>query len=171
MDIDFGSALKAARRDRMGLTLRELARRTGLSIGYLSDLEWNRRTLPVNTVKKIAKVLGADHLIELAERARFVKITNAEYRQLTAAQKRLEIAEAALREKTTDVNWPPSDVMDLLIDATDHLLNEHDCDGPKHEEYLLALRQAKDHRSRLTALREMEGRDEAKCEAMFVQNQ
>lgn len=59
---------------------------------------------------------------------------------------RLERIEA---ERETDVFWPPGDVMDMMIEAVEHLLDKHDCDGPKHEEFLHALRQSRDHRRQI----------------------
>lgn len=66
--------------------------------------------------------------------------------ELEARISELEADNARLLKRSTDVYWPPGDVMDMMIEAVDHLLHKHDCDGPRHEEYLHALRQAKDHR-------------------------
>ncbi len=51
-----GQAVKLARGD-VGLTLREVARRTKLSPAYLSDLERGRRGATPETVRLIAKAV------------------------------------------------------------------------------------------------------------------
>lgn len=45
-------------RERSGYSLRELADRTGLSFGYLADIESGRRKPPYTTTQKIADGLG-----------------------------------------------------------------------------------------------------------------
>lgn len=47
----FGSVIRAARQ-RKGLTLREVARRLGISAAYLSDMELDRRNPPSGTLRR-----------------------------------------------------------------------------------------------------------------------
>lgn len=48
-------------REEMGISQRELARKTGLSCGYICHLEKERRNNPsFNTMQKIASVLNRD---------------------------------------------------------------------------------------------------------------
>lgn len=49
--------LKAAR-IKSGMTLRELSAKCGLSIGFLNDLEWNRRTCSQKAFDKINEALA-----------------------------------------------------------------------------------------------------------------
>lgn len=69
---DFGDALKAARIAN-GCTLRELAGNIGKSIGYLSDIERNRKQPPrLELVSKIEEFLEVDDgiLVNLANKIR-----------------------------------------------------------------------------------------------------
>ena len=47
----FGGVIRAARQ-RKGLTLREVARRLGISAAYLSDMELNRRNPPSGELRR-----------------------------------------------------------------------------------------------------------------------
>jgi len=47
-------------RNAAGLTLRELSSMCGLSIGFLNDLEFNRRTCSLEAFNKISVALGAE---------------------------------------------------------------------------------------------------------------
>ena len=69
---DFGQALKQARQSRRA-TLRELGESIGRSIGYIADIEHNRRRPPdLETVSKIEDFLnvGDSSLIQLARKIR-----------------------------------------------------------------------------------------------------
>ncbi len=64
----FGEAFREARKAKRA-TLREIAGNVGMSIGYLSDIEHNRKNPPdLSVVEKIERFLGVhDHaLINLA---------------------------------------------------------------------------------------------------------
>ena len=68
----FGEALKAARVARKK-TLRELGAHVGLSVGYISDIEHERKGPPdLETVRKMQEFLGVldNSLIDLASRLR-----------------------------------------------------------------------------------------------------
>lgn len=54
-----GSRIRIKRKNQ-GLTLKELAERSGISFGYLSDLERGRQEPPLRTIRKIAKGLETD---------------------------------------------------------------------------------------------------------------
>ncbi|MDE7067918.1 MAG: helix-turn-helix domain-containing protein, partial [Schaedlerella arabinosiphila] len=45
-------------RKKMNLTIKELAARTGLSIGYISQLERNEAEPSLSSLRKIAKEFG-----------------------------------------------------------------------------------------------------------------
>lgn len=69
---DFGEALKAARTFSKK-KLRETSERTGLSVGYLSDIEQGRKGPPeIQVVRKLQEFLNItdDSLVKLAERER-----------------------------------------------------------------------------------------------------
>ena len=48
------------RREGAKVTLRELARRVGLGVAYLSDLELGRRSLNAELIERLNKALGSD---------------------------------------------------------------------------------------------------------------
>ena len=52
-----GEQIRALRRIK-GLTLQQVSEATGVSIGYLSQIERNRSQLPIGTLKKIADLFG-----------------------------------------------------------------------------------------------------------------
>lgn len=64
----FGRRLRELRK-RKGWTLAELARQTGLSIGYLGDLEHQRASPSVDTVVALALALGvtSDYLLGISD--------------------------------------------------------------------------------------------------------
>lgn len=69
---NFGDALKAARVDKR-YTLREVAKNIGKSIGYLSDIEHNRKQAPeLEIVSKIEQFLNVNDgsLVNLANKVR-----------------------------------------------------------------------------------------------------
>lgn len=69
---DFGDALKA-KRTAAKKKLRETSEATGLSVGYLSDIEQGRKGPPdVEVIRKLQDFLGIsdDELMKLAERER-----------------------------------------------------------------------------------------------------
>ncbi len=56
--IDFGRSLRDARQAKR-ITLRKLGEHVGLSVGYLSDIEHNRKNPPkLDVVQKIEEFLG-----------------------------------------------------------------------------------------------------------------
>ena len=61
----FGAALTAAR-TKAGISLREVARRSGFSAPYLSDIEHDRRHPPRRTAEKLAAAVSDPGLVELA---------------------------------------------------------------------------------------------------------
>ena len=56
MTASIGSQIKELRR-RRGLTLREVAQKTGLSTGFLSQLERDLTDIAVDSLRKIAVAL------------------------------------------------------------------------------------------------------------------
>ena len=56
-DRQVGEQIRELRRVKR-LTLQQLAESVGVSVGYLSQIERNRSTLPVGTLRKICDVLG-----------------------------------------------------------------------------------------------------------------
>jgi transcriptional regulator with XRE-family HTH domain len=95
-DVRLGLRLQAAR-ERAGVTLREVARRTGLSPSFLSQLERDRVSPSIASLKQVASALGvrvADLLAEpsagdgvvLRRAARPVwRLAHARYEQLAPA--------------------------------------------------------------------------------------
>lgn len=59
MNADIGSKIKELRTSKK-LTLKELSSQTGLSIGFLSQLERGLTTIAIDSLEKIANVLGVD---------------------------------------------------------------------------------------------------------------
>jgi hypothetical protein len=57
-DLNIGTRLKA-RRQELGLSLRELARRTDLSASFLSQIELNKSSLSIDSMRRIAEALDA----------------------------------------------------------------------------------------------------------------
>lgn len=70
---DFGGAIKKARKNQR-LTLKQLGLNVGKSIGYLSDIEQNRKLPPSDKglLKKLEHVLKLPdgYLLEMAEKVR-----------------------------------------------------------------------------------------------------
>lgn len=62
---ELGEAIRAAR-ERCGISLREFARRTGLSAAFISDVERGAIRSPVNeeTIIHMAEVLGASNEVD-----------------------------------------------------------------------------------------------------------
>ena len=54
-----GATPMAAYRKRRGLTLQELSERTGLAVGYLSEIERGRKPGSARALARIADALGA----------------------------------------------------------------------------------------------------------------
>src|SRR5688572_12185392 len=67
-DVRVGLRLRAAR-ERAGVTLREVARRTGLSPSFLSQLERDQVSPSISSLKQVANALGARVADLLAEPA------------------------------------------------------------------------------------------------------
>ncbi|SHK07508.1 transcriptional regulator, XRE family with cupin sensor [Hathewaya proteolytica DSM 3090] len=59
MNVDIGSKIKELRTGKK-LTLKDLSTQTGLSIGFLSQLERGLTTIAIDSLEKIATVLGVD---------------------------------------------------------------------------------------------------------------
>ncbi len=57
-DLNIGSRLKA-RRSELGISLRELGRRTDLSASFLSQVELNKTSLSIDSMRRIAEALDA----------------------------------------------------------------------------------------------------------------
>ncbi|MBE9558549.1 MAG: cupin domain-containing protein [Proteobacteria bacterium] len=58
-DLDIGEKIRLLRKSRQ-VTLKDLAERTGLSIGYLSQVERNLSSPSVNVLREIATALGVN---------------------------------------------------------------------------------------------------------------
>jgi hypothetical protein len=70
--------------------------------------------------------------------------------RLEAAESRLARAVECLEDLTRhDKTWPTRDIVRGLIAATDHLLQDHDCDGHGWEEYQRVRNEAVDLLPRL----------------------
>lgn len=54
------STILRTKREEMGVSLREMARRVGISAAYLSDIERERRTAPLDTQHAICTAYGVD---------------------------------------------------------------------------------------------------------------
>ncbi len=65
-DLNIGARLKA-RRQELGLSLRELARRTDLSASFLSQIELNKTSLSIDSMRRIAEALDAPLLSFLSD--------------------------------------------------------------------------------------------------------
>lgn len=48
-----------------------------------------------------------------------------------------------LTRPINQVEWPPHETVETLVEAVDHLLKKHDCDGPRYEEYSVAAEQGR----------------------------
>ena len=68
------TALKEARK-RAGKTLREVAEATGVSIGFISDIEHGRKRTTTDILEKMQRVLGVtdNSLLKAAQDATFLK--------------------------------------------------------------------------------------------------
>ena len=58
-NIDIGAKIKKYRKDRK-YTLKMLSEQTGLSIGFLSQLERGMTTIAIDSLANVAKVLGVE---------------------------------------------------------------------------------------------------------------
>ena len=67
-DLNIGSRLKS-RRHELGISLRELGRRTDLSASFLSQVELNKTNLSIDSMRRIAEALDAPLLSFLSEQA------------------------------------------------------------------------------------------------------
>jgi DNA-binding XRE family transcriptional regulator/mannose-6-phosphate isomerase-like protein (cupin superfamily) len=67
-DLNIGARLKA-RRQELSLSLRELARRTDLSASFLSQIELNKTSLSIDSMRRIAEALDAPLLSFLSDQA------------------------------------------------------------------------------------------------------
>ena len=76
MSKHLGAKLRQLRKDRMGLSLRELAKRVGISSAFLSDIELGRRNPSHKTTLALANELGTtvDWLEYYDQRALLKKI-------------------------------------------------------------------------------------------------
>lgn len=68
-NIDIGTKIKKYRKDKK-YTLKMLSEQTGLSIGFLSQLERGMTTIAIDSLANVARVLG----VELAD---FLKATQS----------------------------------------------------------------------------------------------
>jgi transcriptional regulator with XRE-family HTH domain len=68
LDVSIGLRVRALRLER-GLTLQEVGRRAGLSIGFLSQLERGLSSPAVRDLMRIAEALGSDFNLLLAQGA------------------------------------------------------------------------------------------------------
>jgi transcriptional regulator with XRE-family HTH domain len=102
---NFGRRLKEERKDKR-VTLRKISEYVGKSIGYLSDIEHDRKGPPdLETVRKIEECLGTDDgkLINLASKLR-KRIPKDVTQRIRMAPK---LSEALLRaaDDLTDVEF------------------------------------------------------------------
>lgn len=67
-DLNIGARLKA-RRQELGLSMRELARRADLSASFISQIELNKTNLSIDSMRRIAEALDAPLLSFLSEQA------------------------------------------------------------------------------------------------------
>jgi len=67
-DLNIGARLKA-RRAELGISLRELGRRTDLSASFLSQVELNKTSLSIDSMRRIAEALEAPLLSFLSDQA------------------------------------------------------------------------------------------------------
>lgn len=67
-DLNIGARLKV-RRQELGISLRELARRTDLSASFLSQIELNKTSLSIDSMRRIAEALDAPLLSFLSDQA------------------------------------------------------------------------------------------------------
>jgi transcriptional regulator with XRE-family HTH domain len=67
-DLNIGARLKA-RRNELGISLRELGRRTDLSASFLSQIELNKTSLSIDSMRRIAEALDAPLLRFLSYQA------------------------------------------------------------------------------------------------------
>ena len=58
LDIISGKSPVLAFRDHRGITLRELSERTGIAVGYLSEIERRRKPGSTSALTRIASALG-----------------------------------------------------------------------------------------------------------------
>jgi transcriptional regulator with XRE-family HTH domain len=76
-DLGIGLRLKA-RRQALGLSLRELARRTDLSASFLSQVELDKTNLSLDSMRRLAEALDAPLLSFLPEPLRAVEAAASE---------------------------------------------------------------------------------------------
>jgi transcriptional regulator with XRE-family HTH domain len=112
----FGKLLKKYRSEKR-ITLRDLHRKVGLSVGYLSDIEHNRRNPPeITTVIKIEDTLGiADGI--LVTIARNMKKASVDFNEKIRVKPKL--AELLLRAE------------DLTNEELEDIINKMDQDEVK----------------------------------------
>ena len=88
-------------RKRFGYTLQELSKKTNLSVGYLSNIEWDATSPTVATLDILCNALRID-IVELlrADRSPSPLLKKAERRRVYADQDGvLEIGRASCRER------------------------------------------------------------------------
>lgn len=72
--------------------------------------------------------------------SRLIRVMNAIARVLKSRAKKMD--DEARETGIFIPDWHIKEVVEILSEAVDHLLHKHDCDGPRHEEYLYAMRAA-----------------------------
>jgi transcriptional regulator with XRE-family HTH domain len=72
-------------RQEQNISMRELARQTGLSPGYLSMIERGHREMPVQTLYSMVEALNGDFVFALRQMAMDAGVPEEELAQLGAA--------------------------------------------------------------------------------------
>ena len=108
----FGQKLRAKRKE-LGLTLKKIARSSGLSLAHISDMETGRRgPFPISKMAVMARVLGLD----LADLKRFAAMDAEECRLslkcLSGAK--LELALSLFSEWPGIDTWKIRRILDLV---------------------------------------------------------
>lgn len=80
----------------------------------------------------------------------------AEWRSIAVRWERDERARTAERDRLLSVigmdsPWPLHDVIGKLVEATEHMLADHDCDCHGHEEFQIAARRGRELREAIMA--------------------
>jgi hypothetical protein len=103
----------------------------------LLDRELRNVWVPV----QIARI---HELVEALERDEALRIAVVADVRATLGHERYERFLARLRPDLADP-WPPRDVVEQLVQATEHLLDDHSCDQHGYESWRIAAKKAREH--------------------------
>jgi transcriptional regulator with XRE-family HTH domain len=126
MENQIGPRIKHLRREK-GLTLEVLAKRTGITKGYLSKIERGIQTPPISTLSRIAVALGidmADFFTADRQRSRCTIVRQSEREPVRRSGRAFGYHYEAIAHSHPNKTMDPF-VITLVPHATDHTVFSH----------------------------------------------